>query len=96
MGLYEFQRIPFGLTGAPSLFQRLMDKVLRGLPFVTIYLDNILVHVANVKEHGHLQQVPQCLADAGMTLGCKKCHIEMTSVWYLGHVFSSSGIEPDP
>ena len=34
MGLFIFQRILFGLTGAPSSFQRLMDKVLRGLPFV--------------------------------------------------------------
>ena len=96
MGLYEFRRIPFGLTGAPSSFQRLMDKVLRGLPFVTIYLDDILVHSANVKEHGHhLQEVVQRLADAGLTLRGKKCHIGMTSVPYLRHVFSSSGMEPD-
>ena len=39
MGLFQFCRMPFGLTGAPSSFQRVMDKALRGLPFVTIYLD---------------------------------------------------------
>ena len=95
MGLYEFRRMPFGLTGAPSSFQR-MDKVLRGFPFVTIYLDDILVHSANVKEYGyHLQQVLQRLADAELTLRGKKCHIGMTSVSYLGHVFSSSGMEPE-
>ena len=44
MGLFQFKRMPFGLTGAPSSFQRLMDRVLRGLPFVTTYLDNILIH----------------------------------------------------
>ena len=27
MGLYEFCRMPFGVTGGPSSFQRLMDKV---------------------------------------------------------------------
>ena len=97
MWLYEIRRMPFGLTGAPSSFQWLMDKVLRGLPFVTIYLDDILVHAANVKEHGHhLLEVLQRLADAGLTLRGKKCHIGMTSVSYLGHVFSSSGMEPDP
>ena len=51
MGLFQFRRMPFGLTGAPSSFQRLVDKILRGLPFVMIYLDDILVHSANVDMH---------------------------------------------
>ena len=44
MGLYEFCRMPFCVTGGPSSFQRLMDKVLRGLFFVTSYIDDILIH----------------------------------------------------
>ena len=97
MGLYEFRRMPFGLTGAPSSFQRLMDKIFRGLSFVTTYVDDILVHSADVEEHSHhLQEVFQRLADAGLTLRGKKCHIGMKEVSYLGHVFSSSGMAPDP
>jgi len=58
MGLFQFCRMPFGLTGAPSSFQRVMDKVLRGLPFVTIYLDDILIHSENAESHKkHLQAV---------------------------------------
>ena len=49
MGLLEFCRMPFGLCGAPSSFQRLMNSVLRGLPFVVIYLDDILIHSSNVE-----------------------------------------------
>ena len=86
-----------GLIGAPSSFQRLMDSVLRGLSFVTIYLDDILVHSATEEEHSHLlQEVFQRLADAGLTLRGRKCHIGMAKVPYLGHVFSGSGMHPDP
>ena len=84
MGLYEFTRMPFGLTGAPSSFQRLMDKVLRGLPFVTIYIHDILVHSTDEENHRkHLTEVLERLAQAGLTLRVKKCHISMTMVHYL-------------
>ena len=38
----------------------------------------------------------QRLSDAGLTLRGTKCHIGMKEVSYLGHVFSSSGMAPDP
>lgn len=97
LGLYEFCRMPFGLSGAPSSFQRLMDKVMRGLPFVTTYVDDILIHSANEEVHKHhLHEVFQRLKKAGLSLKGKKCHIGMDRVSYLGHVFSGSGMEPDP
>ena len=35
--------MPFGLKNAGMSFQRFMDRVLAGLPFVLVYLDDILV-----------------------------------------------------
>ena len=97
MGLYQFRRMPFGLSGAPSSFQRLMDKVLRGLPYVTIYLDDILIHSTTEQAHGqHLREVFEHLTNAGLTLRGRKCHIGLTNVSYLGHVFSATGMSPDP
>ena len=51
MGLYQFTRMPFGLTGAPSSFQRLMDKLFCDMPFVTTYIDDVLIHSATEKLH---------------------------------------------
>ncbi len=44
LGLYEFLCMPFGLTGAPATFSRLMDKVLDVLigKECLIYLDNVI------------------------------------------------------
>ena len=42
MGLFEFQRMPFGLCNAPGIFQRTMNKVLHGLvgKRCLVYLDD--------------------------------------------------------
>lgn len=96
MGLFQFCRMPFGLTGAPSTFQRMMNKIFRGLPFVTVYVDDVLVHSASLEEHKeHLRIVFQRLREAGLTLKGKKCCIAVPEVHYLGHVFSRSGMKPD-
>ena len=47
-GLYEFKVMPFGVVNAPTVFQRLMQKVLSRLmaeaeEFVAVYLDDVIV-----------------------------------------------------
>ena len=96
MGLYQFKWMPFGLMGAPGSFQRLMDKIMRGLPFVTTYIDDVLVHSQTEEQHKHhLQQVVQRLSDAGLTLRGYKCTLAMAQVIYLGHKFTQAGLTPD-
>ena len=74
-----------------------MDKVLHGLPFVVIYLDDILIYSTDVNQHAdHLHQVFSRLQAAGLTLRGSKCHIGMHSVSYLGHKFSAEEMAPDP
>ena len=81
MGLFQFRRMPFGLTGAPSSFQRLMDKLMRDLPFVSDYIDDLLVHSATEAEHvEHLRIVFERLRKAGLTLRGRKCRIGMSQV----------------
>ena len=84
MGLYQFRRMPFGLTGAPSSFQRVMDTIFRELPIMMTYIDDVLIHSSSKQEHlDHLRQ-----ALARLKLG-------MAKVTYLGHVFSGAGMSPD-
>ena len=62
-------------------FQRFMDKIFRDLSYVTIYLDDILVHSPDEETHkAHLLEVFNRLAAAGVTLRGKKCRIGMSSV----------------
>ena len=95
-GLFQFRRMPFGLTGAPSSFQRLMDKLFCDLPYVNSYIDDVLVHSPDVPTHKkHLNEVFHRLREAGLSLRGQKCHLRLSKVPYLGHVFSKNGMAPD-
>ena len=69
MGLFQFTRMSFDLTGAPIAFPRMVNKNFRGLPFVTTYVDDVLMHSVTLQDHcNHLQQVFQKLQAAGLLL----------------------------
>ena len=46
-GKYKFLMVPFGLAQAPAYFQLLMNKVLNGLKFAMMYLDDIIIFSEN-------------------------------------------------
>ena len=98
-GLYEFLVLPFGLTNAPSTFERLMEIVLRGLTWkiCLIYIDDIIVFSKTFEEHlQHLELVFQRLREANIKLKPSKCHFGKSEVRFLGHVVSKDGGLPDP
>ena len=94
-GLWEFLRMPFGLKNAAQAFQRLMDGILRDVPFVFVYLDDILIASRTAQEHeAHLRQVFRLLSDNGMVINRKKCVFGVSDLIYLGHRVTTSGILP--
>jgi len=98
-GLWQFRVLPFGMTNAPSTFERLMERVLASLQWqiAICYLDDILVFSSTVSEHiDRLGLVLKRLEDARLRLKGKKCHLLQTKVSYLGHVVSGEGIATDP
>ena len=50
-GRYCFNRLPFGISSAPELFQKRMSITLEGLEGVTCLMDDILVHGSSQEEH---------------------------------------------
>ena len=65
-GLYRYNRLPFGVAAAPAIFQRTMESVLRGLPNVCVYLDDILVSGSSEESHiQNLEAVLTRLEEAG-------------------------------
>ncbi|XP_031422660.1 uncharacterized protein K02A2.6-like [Clupea harengus] len=96
-GLYRYFRLPFGITSAPSLFQRAMDQVLSGLSGVQCYLDDILVTGKTEEEHlRNLEATLQRLKEYGLRVRKAKCEFFKSSVEYLGHVIDAQGLHKAP
>ena len=101
-GLYEFQVMPFGLRNAPSVFQRLMQRVLAGLnpekrpDYVSVYLDDIPIFSRTLEDHlKHLMAVFKRLLAAGLKLKPSKCQFLRKEVVYLGHSITPDGLKPN-
>lgn len=96
-GLFEFVRMPFGLRNAAQTFQRFINEVIRGLPFVFAYLDDLLIASKTPEEHeSHLRQTFQRLSDNGLVVNPAKCLFGVSSLEFLGHAVSAEGISPLP
>ena len=50
-GLYQFNRLLYGVSSDPGIFQRVMESVLQGIPGIMVYLDDILVAGKKEEEH---------------------------------------------
>ena len=93
-GLYQYQRLAFGIASAPALFQAAMDQILQGLPKVLCYQDDILVTGKDDSDHlANLEAVLQRLRQFGLRIKRKKCVFLGKSVKYLGHVIDSAGLQ---
>ena len=72
-----------------------MDNVLRDCSFAYVYLDDILVASSSVDEHRqHIRQLFRKLADYGLVVNPQKCVFGQSSLEFLGHYVTSSGVQP--
>lgn len=98
-GLFEFNRMSFGLKTAPATFQRAMEIVLAGLTFeiCLCYLDDVICFGRTLREHNdRLRTILNRFREHNLRVKLEKCQFAQTKVAFLGHVVSKEGIRPDP
>lgn len=96
-GHYEFNRMPFGLVNAPSVFQSvingLMQQLDRGL--AVPYLDDIIIPSIDIAQGiTRLRKFLKALKTTGLTLRLSKCKFLAEEVTFLGHRINKDGMIP--
>lgn len=74
LGLFRYTRMPYGITSAPSIFQAVMDDMLKGLDRVSCYLDDVLIAEETMDEcYNKVEAVLTRFKERGVKLRKEKC-----------------------
>ena len=98
-GLWEFMRMPFGVSNGCATFQRAIEIVLSGLTFETClcYFDDVIVPSCDFEQQcDRLKLVLDRFRQHNLRVKANKCTFGANKVNYLGHVVSAEGVHTDP
>ena len=98
-GLYEFCRLPFGVTNGVALFQREMDNFVKvnSLDAVFPYLDNVTICGRDQQHHDdNLKKFREAALKINLTYNESKCVFSTRKLAILGSVIENGVVKPDP
>ena len=73
-GMFQYRRMPYGLSSAPSAFQNIVSSVLSGVEGTLNLLDDVVVYGKDKAEHDQrLDEVMSQLVKRNLTLNEGKC-----------------------
>lgn len=99
LGHFEFTVVPFGLTNAPSVFQRLMNYLFLDQlnSEMLVYLDDLILLGKDIGHHDTIvRRALSKLRSANLKVKLEKCRMLQQEVEYLGHIVSRDGVKPQP
>ena len=97
--LYQFKRLPFGVTNGVSVFQREMDRMVDkySLEGTFPYLDNITISGKTQEEHDtNVDRFFSAAKEMNLTYNESKCEFNTRKLSLLGCVVENGEIRPDP
>lgn len=97
--LFQFKRIPFGVTNGVAAFQRVIDYIIRQecLKDTYAYLDDVTICGKDLNQHDeNLKKFMNAVQKYNLTINMEKSKFSLTTIKLLGYVVSNKIIKPDP
>ena len=95
-GIFEWQRLPMGLKGAPANFQRIFATVvLAGLIHITCeqYLDDTIMPASSEEEFiERLTTILERFEKHDITVNPDKCVFGVSTITAVGHTINDQGV----
>ena len=92
-GLFQYNRLVFGVTTCPAIWQSAIDQVLQGVPDTQCILNNMIIISKTDEEHlENLQKLLKQLQDAGLKVSKEKCEFFSDRVQFCEHEIDSKGL----
>lgn len=97
VGLYEWNRLPFGLKNAPAVFQRVMDIALEEHRlYCRAYFDDVIIFSKAKTEHlQHIEAIYKTFRAMGFKIKKAKCEFVSASVKFCGYIIAEGTIRRD-
>lgn len=96
-GRYAFKRMPFGISSAPEVMQRINCTIFGEIEGVYVYYDDIIIAGKDYKEHDIiLEKVIKRAKEQNVRFNSKKIQYKLDHVKYVGLIISKNGIQVDP
>ena len=92
-GTYRFPTGFYGLGDMPNEFQRVMDSLLKGIPFTNCYIDDILIASKGSlnEDKAILSKILNILDNKNMAVKWEKCAFFQKKIEWLGFKIPNSG-----
>lgn len=92
-GLFQYNRLVFGVASAPAIWQQAMDQVLEGIPHVQCILDDMIISGKTDEDHlNNLEEVLSRLHKHGLRANSSKCEFFKEKIEFCGHEISKDGL----
>ena len=96
-GRYRFVCLPWGLSCAQDIFQRMMDQILEKCKGVIGIANDVVIYGDDDEDHNWNLHNFMCRArEHGIVFNGEKCEVKKDSVTFFRMVYNANGAHPDP
>ncbi|XP_018395382.1 PREDICTED: uncharacterized protein K02A2.6-like [Cyphomyrmex costatus] len=95
-GLYQVNRLMYGIASGPTVWQREIENILQGIPGVAIFFDDIVITGETDKLHfDRLDEVLKRLHQYNIRINVEKSMFFMDKVNYCGYTINKDGVHKE-